>query len=112
MNNMRELKKVYKRIGGLVRIAEKKQTHGGEIDKIVGRQVERNLKMVKRIISEEIVECGCCEYYYELPDAIDCGHISLETASDMLREGTTGYCSLMNIGTFTSGYCHMAEKRR
>ncbi len=112
MNNAREIKKVYKRLNGLIRIAEKKQVHGGEIDKIVGKQVERNVKMAKRIIGEEIVECEHCEYYYELPDAIDCGHISLETASNMLREGATGYCSLLNIGTFTNGYCHMAERKR
>lgn len=106
------MKRVYLRIGGLVRIARERQAKGSEIDKIVGKQVERNLKMVKRIISEEVIECSGCKFYCELPNAIDDGHISLEAASKMLKEGATGYCLLLKFGTSECGYCHMAERKR
>ena len=49
------MKKLFIRINGLLHIAEKREKRGSEIDKIVGRQVARNLKMVKKIIKEEIV---------------------------------------------------------
>jgi hypothetical protein len=105
------MKRLNKRLGGLIRIAEKKQAHGGEIDKIVGRQVERNLKMVRRIIAEEIIECRNCEFCWEFPDAIDEGHLSLQTASEMYAAGAECWCGLLKFGTTREGYCHMAARR-
>ena len=106
------MKRVYLRIGGLVRIAKERQAKGSEIDKIVGKQVERNLKMVKRIISEEVIECEKCKFYGKFEDAIDFGLISLEAVSRMREEGATGYCLLLKFGTSECGYCHMAERKR
>lgn len=48
------MEKVFRRINGLIRIAQKRQQSDNEIDKLIGRQVERNLKMVKKIVAEEI----------------------------------------------------------
>lgn len=50
------MEKVFRRINGLIRIAQKRQQSDNEIDKLIGRQVERNLKMVKKIVAEEIKE--------------------------------------------------------
>ncbi len=43
---------LFKRIDGLIKIARKRQENENEQDKLIGKQVERNLKMVKKIIGE------------------------------------------------------------
>lgn len=46
------MQKIIKRINGLIKIARKRQENENEQDKLIGKQVERNLKMVKKIIGE------------------------------------------------------------
>ena len=54
------MKRIINSIDRFIGIAEKREEGPGEVDKIVGRQVARNLKMVRKIITEEITCCGEC----------------------------------------------------
>ena len=106
------MKNVQRRINGLIRIAEKRQSKGSEIDKIVGKQVERNLKMARRIVEEEIITCNYCVHKREFTDAIDNDLLTLEKASIMYREGAECWCSLLQLGIPKKGFCHLAELDR
>ena len=74
------MKRIMGRMNGLIRIAKKRQEKGSEIDKLVGRQIERNLKMAKRIIGEEIVCCQDCICCITLDCAVEIGEITKEEA--------------------------------
>ena len=104
------MKNIIKRIDGLIHIAEKRQMRGSELDKAIGRQVERNLRMAKRIIYEEITTCKDCKYGVEFPQAIDENIVSFLEANKMYCEGADCLCSLLVIGTQNDGYCSRGEK--
>lgn len=106
------MKKIMKRINGMIRIAQKRQESSqNEVDKLIGRQVERNLKMVKRIIGEEIVQCGQCKYFASANDALECGYINETTAEIMERE-SRGFCTFYtkSFKIPTYGFCHAGER--
>lgn len=94
----------------MIHIAEKRQTRGSELDKVIGRQIERNLRMAKRIIYEEITTCQNCKYGMEFPQAIDENMVSFPEANKMYCEGADCLCSLLVIGTQNDGYCSRGEK--
>lgn len=104
------MKNVIKRIDGLIHIAEKRQTRGSELDKVIGRQIERNLRMTKRIIYEEITTCKDCKYGVEFPQAIDENIVSFLKANEMYCAGADRLCSLLVIRTQNDGYCSRGEK--
>lgn len=54
------MRRIIKSIDRFIEIAERREQGPGEVDKIVGRQVSRNLKMVRKVITEEITCCGEC----------------------------------------------------
>lgn len=94
----------------MIHIAEKRQTRGSELDKVIGRQIERKLRMAKRIIYEEITTCQNCKYGMEFPQAIDENMVSFPEANKMYCEGADCLCSLLVIGTQNDGYCSRGEK--
>lgn len=104
------MKNIIKRIDGLIHIAEKRQTCGSELDKGIGRQIERNLRMAKRIIYEEITTCQNCKYGVEFSQAIDENMVSFLKANEMYCAGADCLCSLLVIGTQNDGYCSRGEK--
>ena len=77
---------LFKRIDGLIRIARKRQESDNEQDKLIGRQVERNLKMVKKIIGEELTFCANCKYRMEFDEAMEENLVSPTEASEMFAE--------------------------
>ena len=105
----KNIKNAMKRINGLIRIAQKRQEKGSETDKLIGRQVERNLKMAKKIICQEIICCAACKHRRSVPEAVDEGLVSYEEASDMFREGADCVCGLLVIGMQNGSYCSFAE---
>ena len=105
----KNIKNATKRINGLIRIAQKRQENGSEYDKLIGRQVERNLKMAKKIICEEIICCAACKHRRDLPDAIDEGIVSYEEACVMFADGADCVCGLLVIGMQNGSYCSFAE---
>lgn len=104
------MKTIIKRIDGLIRIAKRRQDNGSDLDKTIGRQLERNLRMTKRIIYEEITTCQSCKYGMEFPQAIDENLVSFLEANEMCCEGAERLCSLLVIGTKNDGYCSRGEK--
>lgn len=104
------MQKLIKRIDGLIRIARKRQENGGEQDKLIGRQVERNLKMVKKIIGEELTFCANCKYRMEFDEAMEENLVSPTETSEMFAEGADCVCGLLVIGMANSGYCSFGEK--
>ena len=104
------MKNVIKRIDGLIHIAKRRQENGNESDKTIGRQLERNLRMVKRIIYEEITTCQSCKHGMEFSQAIDDNLVSFLEANEMYCEGADRLCSLLVIGTKNDGYCSRGEK--
>ena len=104
------MKNVIKRIDGLIRIARRRQENGSDLDKTIGRQLERNLRMTKRIIYEEITTCQNCKYGIEFPQAIDENTVSFLKANEMYCAGADRLCSLLVIGTQNDGYCSRGEK--
>lgn len=104
------MQKLIRRIDGLVRIARKRQETGNEQDKIIGRQVERNLKMVKKIIGEELTFCAACEHRRSFEEAIEENLVSCQEANEMFAEGADCVCGLLVIGMKHSGYCSYGEK--
>ena len=96
---------LFKRIDGLIKIARKRQENENEQDKLIGRQVERNLKMVKKIIGEEITFCANCKYRMEFDEAMEENLVSPAEASEMFAEGADCVCGLLVIGMAKSGYC-------
>lgn len=105
----KNIKTAMKRINGLIRIAQKRQEKGSDTDKLIGRQVERNLKMAKKIIGEEIICCAACKHRRSVPEAIDEGLVSYEEASDMFREGADCVCGLLVIEVQNGSYCSFGE---
>ena len=105
------MKKVFIRINGLLHVAEKREQRGGEIDKIVGRQVARNLKMVKKIIKEEIVHCGQGREFASAQDSVECGYICSGVA-ELLESRGEGYCTYKNRNDIVpiNGFCHRGER--
>ena len=103
------MQKLIRRINGLIRIARKRQENGSEQDKLIGRQVERNLKMVKKIIGEEITWCANCKYRMEFEEAMEENLVSPTEASEMYVEGAECVCGLLVIGMKNSGYCSFGE---
>lgn len=101
---------LFKRIDGLIRIAHKRQENENEQDKLIGRQVERNLKMVKKIIGEEITWCANCKYRMEFEEAMEENLVSPTEASEMYAEDAECVCGLLVIGMKNSGYCSFGEK--
>lgn len=104
------MKNIIKRIDGLIRIARRRQENGSDLDKTIGRQLERNLRMAKRIICEEITTCKDCKYGVEFPQAIDENMVSFLEANEMHCAGADRLCSLLVIGTQNDGYCSRGEK--
>ena len=104
------MKTIIKRIDGLIRIAKRRQENGNELDKTIGRQLERNLRMAKRIIFEEITTCQNCKYGIEFSQEIDENMVSFLEANEMHCEGADRLCSLLVIGTQNDGYCSRGEK--
>lgn len=106
------MKKIMKRINGMIRIAQKRQKSSqNEADKLIGRQVERNLKMVKRIIGEEIVQCGQCKHFASANAALECGYLD-EAAAEAIEKENRGFCTLYanSFKTTTDGFCHAGER--
>lgn len=105
------MKKVFIRINGLLHIAEKREQRGNEIDKIIARQVTRNLKMVKKILKEEIVQCGQCREFASPQDAVECGYVCSGVA-ELLESREEGYCTYKNRNDIVplNGYCHRGER--
>lgn len=101
---------LFKRIDGLIRIARKRQENGGEQDKLIGRQVERNLKMVKKIIGEEITFCAACKHRRSFEEAIEENLVSPTEASEMFAADAECVCGLLVIGMKHSEYCSFGEK--
>ena len=101
---------LFKRIDRLIRIARKRQESDNEQDKLIGRQVERNLKMVKKIIGEEITFCAACKHRRSFEEAIEENLVSPTEASEMFAEGADCVCGLLVIGMKNSGYCSFGEK--
>ena len=104
------MKTIIKRIDGLIRIAKRRQENGNELDKTIGRQLERSLRMAKRIIFEEITTCQNCKYGIEFSQAIDENMVSFPEANEMYCEGAARLCSLLVIGSKNDGYCSRGEK--
>ena len=104
------MKTIIKRIDGLIRIAKRRQENGNELDKTIGRQLERSLRMAKRIIFEEITTCQNCKYGIEFSQAIDENMVSFPEANEMYCEGADRLCSLLVIGSKNDGYCSRGEK--
>ena len=102
--------KLFKRIDGLSRIARKRQENGNEQDKLIGRQVERNLKMVKKIIGEELTFCAACKHRRSFEEAIAENLVSCQEACNMFVEDAECVCGLLVIGMKHSGYCSYGEK--
>lgn len=96
---------IFVRINGLIRIAEKREAKGGEIDKIVGRQVCRNLKMAKKIIKEEICICQQCVDYIPPEEAEKAGYIS-----EMYGE-PVGYCPKHKRAAINTDFCSWGQKK-
>lgn len=105
------MKKIFIRINGLLHLAEKRARHDNAIDKIVARQVIRNLKMVKKIIAEEIVQCGQCRDFASPQDSVECGYICSGVA-ELLESRGEGYCTYKNRNDIVplNGYCHRGER--
>ncbi len=101
---------LFKRINGLIKIARKRQENGNEQDKLIGRQVERNLKMVKKIIGYELTFCANCKYRMEFDEAMEENLVSPTEASEMFAEGADCVCGLLVIGMKHSEYCSFGEK--
>lgn len=101
------MEKLFRRINGLVHIAEKREKSKNEVDRLVGRQILRNLKMVKRIIGEEIVQCGQCRDYCSPYAAAEQGYIP-EGIAELLAHRKEGYCTYKNRNDIVplNGYCH------
>lgn len=101
------MEKVFKRINGLLHIAEKREQRGSEIDKLIGRQVVRNLKMVKKILKEEIVHCSQCVEFSAPEDAVACGYIC-DGVAELLESRGVGYCTYKNRNDIVplNGHCH------
>lgn len=101
---------LFKRIDGLIRIARKRQENENEQDKLIGRQVERNLKMVKKIIGEEITFCAACKHSRSFNEAIEENLVSCQEASEMFAADAECVCGLLVIGMKHSGYCSYGER--
>ena len=101
---------LFKRIDGLIKIARKRQENENEQDKLIGRQVERNLKMVKKIIGEELTFCAACKHGRSFEEAIVENLVSPTEASEMFAEGVECVCGLLVIGTKKTGYCSFGER--
>lgn len=86
------MKKIMGRINGLIRIAEKREKKGTEMDRLIGRQVARNLKMVKKIIGEEIVCCPECLSFVSIDDLLQEGSIGRFEADLAEKQGNAGMC--------------------
>ena len=86
------MKKIMGRINGLIRIAEKREKKGTEMDRLIGRQVARNLKMVKKIIGEEIVCCPECLSFVSIEDLLEEDGIGREEAELAVEQGNAGMC--------------------
>ncbi len=106
----KNLKNAMKRINGLIGIAQKRQESGSECDKLIGRQVERNLKMAKKIIVEEIICCAACKHSRTLPEAIDENLVTYDEASGMFKEGADCVCGLLVIGMQYGSFCSFGEE--
>lgn len=103
MNNL------FKRINGLIRIAEKREESQNATDKLIGRQVARNLKMAKKIIGEEIVFCGECIRSVDIKDAVDRGYITSHIALEV--EGTyDGFCPTNNNLIKATDFCSRGKR--
>ena len=96
-------------MNGLIRIAKKRQEKGSEIDKLVGRQIERNLKMVKRIIGEEITCCQDCICCIPLDYAAEIGELTEEEAESYQKE-SEGLCLKYKKPKLLSDFCSEGEK--
>lgn len=101
---------LFKRIDGLIRIARKRQENENEQDKLIGKQVERNLKMVKKIIGEEITFCASCKHRRSFEEAIEENIVSYQEAKEMFAEGADCVCGLLVIEKANSGYCSFGER--
>lgn len=88
------MERLMKRINGLIYIAQKRQVNDSEVGKTIGRQVERNLKMAKKIIGEEIVTCQYCAYAKESSEIKNYGY----------------KCELSNQYERANDYCSRGER--
>lgn len=104
------MQKLIRRINGLIKIARKRQKSDNEQEKLIGRQVERNLKMVKKIIGEELTFCAACKHRRSFEEAIEENIVSYQEAKEMFAEGADCVCGLLVIGKANSGYCSFGEK--
>jgi len=104
------MQKLIKRINGLIKIARKRQEADNEQDKLIGRQVERNLKMVKKIIGEELTFCATCKHRRSFEEAIAENIVSCQEACNMFAEGAECVCGLLVIGMKNYGYCSFGER--
>ena len=97
------MQKLIRRINGLIKIARKRQESDNEQEKLIGRQVERNLKMVKKIIGEEITWGANCKHRTSFEEAIEENLISFKEGREMFAEGAECVCGLLVIGMKNSG---------
>ena len=104
------MQKLIRRINGLIKIARKRQESDNEQEKLIGRQVERNLKMVKKIIGKEITFCAACKHSRSFDEAIEENLVSFQEASEMFAAGAECVCGLLVIGMKHSGYCSYGER--
>lgn len=88
--------RVTKRINGLLKTAEKMEHSNSYIDQLSGRRIRRNLKMVTRILREEIVLCKDCEKCQMLRSR----DLSL----------TLYFCKRYGLDVQPTGYCAWGKK--
>lgn len=107
------MKKIMGRINGLIRVAEKRMERGSEVDRLVGRQIMRNLKMVKRILGEEIVCCPDCLSFIEIDDLVERGFATELEVEKAREQGNAGMCILDDAGRFARAcdYCAWGNRR-
>lgn len=88
------MNKIMGRINGMKKKAERRAKNGTEIDKIVCRQVLRNLSLAKKIIGEEIVTCEHCLSFVDMDELIRQGAITSTEAEAEETLGNAGMCLL------------------
>lgn len=86
------MKKIQEKIAWLQKIAECRMRQEDETDRLIGKQVSRNLKMVEAVIEDRIVCCEKCIMYESLEQLIEEGFISSTIADREEAIGNDGMC--------------------
>lgn len=105
------MKNIMARTSGIIRHAERKLKRG-KISAETFKEVRRDIKLVQKIISEEIVTCDRCLSQVPMDELVQLGKITEKEAEAERILGNVGMCVLERYVKYVRGcdYCSFGVK--